>query len=131
MAVTEVLGGELAWVADNDPGACKILAHRFPSVPNLGDILGTDWAAVEPVDILTAGFPGQDVSAAGKRAGLRKGTRSGVWIEVSHAIAALRPSLVIIENVRGLLTARGDEPSDKHLRAEAARDTPRRSPPSL
>ena len=123
VAVTEVLGGELAFVADNDPGACKILAHRFPDAANLGDITETDWAEVEPVDILTAGFPCQDVSAAGKRAGLRKGTRSGVWIEVSYAIAALRPSLVIIENVRGLLTARGDEPSDEHLRAEAARDT--------
>jgi len=122
LAVQEVLGGELAWVADNDEGAAAILAHRFPAVKNLGDITVADWSAVEPVDVLTAGFPCQDVSAAGKRAGLRKGTRSGVWTEVCQAIAALRPGLVVIENVRGLLTARGDEPTDEHLRAEAARD---------
>lgn len=108
MAVQAVLGGELAWVADNDPGACKILAHRFPSVPNLGDITAIDWARAEPVDILTAGFPCQDISCAGKRAGLREGTRSGIWSHVARAIAALRPPLVVIENVKELLSERAD-----------------------
>lgn len=46
MAVTSVLGGELAWVADNDPGAATVLAHRHPGVPNLGDITTTDWGAI-------------------------------------------------------------------------------------
>ena len=72
MAVMEVLGGELAWVADNDPGACKILAHHFPSVPNLGDISKAQWDTIEHADIITAGFPCQDVSCAGGRAGLRE-----------------------------------------------------------
>ena len=107
-AVHEVLGGELAWVADNDPGAAAILAHRFPSVPNLGDITAVDWSAVEPVDVLTAGFPCQDISCAGKRAGLREGTRSGLWSHVARAIAALRPPLVVIENVKELLSERAD-----------------------
>ena len=108
MAVESVLGGEHAWVADNDAGASKILAHRFPLVPNLGDITAVDWAAVEPVDILTAGFPCQDISCAGKRAGLREGTRSGIWSHVARAIAALRPPLVVIENVKELLSERAD-----------------------
>ncbi len=69
-ALHEVLGGELAWVADIDPGASAILAHRFPSVPNLGNISKTDWSVIEPVDVLTAGFPCQDVSCAGGHAGL-------------------------------------------------------------
>jgi DNA (cytosine-5)-methyltransferase 1 len=120
--VRSVLGGEAAWVADNDEGAAAILAHRFPSVKNLGDITVTDWGAVEPVDILCGGTPCQDVSAAGKRAGLLHGNRSGIWHEFTKAIAALRPGLVVIENVRGLLTARGDEPTDEHLKAEADRD---------
>jgi DNA (cytosine-5)-methyltransferase 1 len=107
-AVHEVLGGDLAWVADNDPGSSAILAHRLPSVPNLGDITATDWAAVEPVDVLTAGFPCQDVSCAGGRAGLREGNRTGVWAYVARAIGALRPSLVVLENVRGLLSAGAD-----------------------
>jgi len=121
-AVEMVLGGELAWVADNDPGAAKILTHHYPDVPNLGDITAVDWAAVDPVDILTGGFPCQDVSAAGARAGLHAGTRSGVWAHCARAIGALRPRLVVIENVRGLLTARGDEPTPEHLADEAARD---------
>jgi DNA (cytosine-5)-methyltransferase 1 len=108
MAVQTVLGGELAWVADNDPGASAILAYRYPSVPNLGDIAAADWSAVEPVDIVTAGFPCQDVSCAGGRAGLREGNRTGVWAYVARAISELRPSLVVLENVRGLLNAGAD-----------------------
>ena len=59
----------------------------------------------EPVDILTGGFPCQDLSLAGKRAGLKDGTRSGLWSEFAHAIDVIRPRLVVIENVRGLLSA--------------------------
>jgi len=121
-AVMEVLGGELAWVADNDPGATAILSHRFPAAKNLGDITETDWSAVEPVDILCAGFPCQDISCAGARAGLRRGTRSGLWHEIVTAITILRPRVVVIENVRALLTARGDDPTAEHLAAEASRD---------
>lgn len=57
LAVHAVLGAELAWVAEIDPAASSVLAHRFPGVPNIGDITAADWAAVEPADILTAGFP--------------------------------------------------------------------------
>jgi len=108
LAVHSVLGGELAWVADTDPGAAAILAYRFPSVPNLDDITAVDWCLTEPVDVLTAGFPCQDVSCAGARKGLRAGTRTGVWSHVAEAIGALRPSLVLLENVRGLLSAGAD-----------------------
>lgn len=78
MAAESVLGdARLAWLADINPGASRILKHRYPDVPNLGDITAVDWTTVEPVDVLTGGFPCQDVSHAGKRAGLRPGTRSG------------------------------------------------------
>jgi DNA (cytosine-5)-methyltransferase 1 len=106
--VRSVLGGELAWVADNDEGAAAILAHRFPSVKNLGDITIADWGGAGLVDVLTAGFPCQDVSCAGGRAGLREGNRTGVWAHVARAIDELRPSLVVLENVRGLLNAGAD-----------------------
>jgi DNA (cytosine-5)-methyltransferase 1 len=105
MAVQSVLGGDIAWVSDIDPGACKILAHRYPDVPNIGDITTVDWTAVEPVDVLTGGFPCQDVSSAGKRAGLNNETRSGLWAQMARAIAETRPPLVVAENVRGLLSA--------------------------
>jgi DNA (cytosine-5)-methyltransferase 1 len=100
-----VLGGSTAWVSEIDPGACRILAHRYPDVPNLGDITAINWAQVEPVDVLTGGFPCQDVSHAGARKGLGPGTRSGLWSRMADAIDHLRPSLVIAENVRGLLSA--------------------------
>jgi len=108
MAIQSVIGGELAWVADNDPGASKILAHHYPRVPNLGDLSEVDWGSVEPVDVAAMGFPCQDVSCAGARAGLREGNRTGVWNYCATAISVLRPPLVIIENVRGLLSAYAD-----------------------
>ncbi|MEV7600472.1 DNA cytosine methyltransferase [Kitasatospora sp. NPDC089797] len=77
MAVQSVLGGELAWVADPDPGAAAILAHHHPHTPNLGDITAVNWAEVRPVDVLTAGFPCQSVSLAGKGAGIVPGATTG------------------------------------------------------
>lgn len=60
LAVELVLGGRLAWYAETDPHASTVPAHRWTGVANLGDIRAVDWATVEPVDILTAGFPCQD-----------------------------------------------------------------------
>jgi len=106
MGVQAVLGGETAWFVEFAEAPSKILAHHWPDVPNYHDVTAVDWSTVEPVDILTGGFPCQDVSLAGARAGLMEGTRSGLWSEYAKAIDVLRPSLVLIENVRGLLSAR-------------------------
>ena len=109
MAISDVFGEtEIVFVADIDKGACKILEHRFPGIPNLGDISKTGYDGIGAIDVLTAGFPCQDVSAAGARRGLRAGTRSGVWSEVARAVDLLRPPLVFIENVHGLLSAKAD-----------------------
>jgi DNA (cytosine-5)-methyltransferase 1 len=105
MAVEAVFGGRTVWHSEIDKAASKVLAYRWPDVPNLGSITEIDWASVEPVDVLCGGFPCQDVSAAGKRAGIKDGTRSGLWAVFADAIDALRPQYVIIENVRGLLSA--------------------------
>ncbi|MBS0478578.1 MAG: DNA cytosine methyltransferase, partial [Proteobacteria bacterium] len=88
----------------NEPVA-RVFAHHWPDAPNLGDITTIDWNAVEPVDVLCGGFPCQDVSTVGKMAGLKPGTRSGLWAHMARAIDALQPEYVVIENVRGLLTA--------------------------
>ena len=104
-AVQEVLGGSLAWVADPAPGPSKLLAYRHPDVPNLGDITAVDWSAVEPVDIITGGSPCQDLSSAGRRAGMTDGTRSNLWVQMREAIHAIRPRYVVWENVRGALSA--------------------------
>ena len=105
MAVQEVFGGEVIWQSEIDKAASKVLAHRFPDVRNIGDITEVDWSGLEPVDVLCGGFPCQDVSAAGKRAGIKDGTRSGLWAIFADAIDALRPRYIVIENVRGLLSA--------------------------
>jgi DNA (cytosine-5)-methyltransferase 1 len=95
-------GGRIAWVADPDPHVATLLAARLPDVANLGDIHHVAWDTVEPVDVLTAGFPCQDISAAGRRAGIQPGTRSGVFFDVVRAVSTLAPKLVVIENVAAL-----------------------------
>ena len=102
LAVELVLGGRLAWYAETDPHARTVLAHHWPGVPNLGDIRTVDWTRVEPVDILTAGFPCQDISNAGKRVGIT-GAHSSVWTAVADAVRALRPPHLFVENVAALL----------------------------
>jgi DNA (cytosine-5)-methyltransferase 1 len=131
MGVQAAIAGEVVWVSEIDEAACRVLDARL-GVPNLGDITAVDWTDVELVDVLTGGFPCQDVSLAGNRAGLAHGTRSGLWTHFAHAIDVLRPGLVAIENVRGLLSAPaagdvepcpwclGDAGDEHHLRALGA-----------
>lgn len=106
MAVSNLLDAEVAWHCEWADAPSAILEHNFPGIANYRDVSQVDWSSVEPVDILTGGFPCQDVSLGGRRAGLMAGTRSGLWSEFAKAISVLKPRLVIIENVRGLLSAR-------------------------
>lgn len=103
--VQSVFGGRTAWVSDIDDGAVRVLKHRAPGVPNLGDITRIRWGSVEPVGMLTGGSPCQDMSGAGRREGLMPHTRSGLWNHMADAITILRPKLVIWENVRGAVSA--------------------------
>jgi len=103
LAVTAVLDAELAWCAETDRHAAAVLAARWPAVPNLGDITAIDWAAVPAVDLITAGWPCQDISLAGAGAGL-KGTRSGLWHHITRCLAQLRPPIAYLENVAALRT---------------------------
>lgn len=105
LAVNEVFDGTVAWHCEWEDAPSRILQAHFPGVPNYRDVSKVDFTAVEPVDILTGGFPCQDLSLAGKRAGLGEGTRSGLWSEFARAIDEIRPEWVVIENVRGLLSA--------------------------
>lgn len=130
LAVMDVFDAEVVWHSQYEPPdkngkedtnqyAAKILARHWPDVPNLWDITKVDWQAVlqehGPVDILTGGFPCQDVSSAGKRAGLTADSRSGLWAHFARAIHELNPRLVVIENVEGLLSA----PADRGLGLDA------------
>ncbi len=97
--VQAVLGGTVAWHSEVDKGACKVLAHRYPDVPNLGDITTVDWSAVEPVDVLTGGYPCQPFSHAGRRKG--EADERHLWPYVREAVRCLRPRLTVLENVAG------------------------------
>lgn len=111
-AVAERYGAEVSWVSDVMPGANQVIAHRFPGVPNLGDITKVDWQSVEPVDIICGGSPCQDISGAGRMAGMKDGTRSNLWVEMRTAISIIRPRLVVWENVKGALTVGASSASD-------------------
>jgi len=93
------VGGDLQWVCDFDEGAAKILAHRYPDIPNLHDLTAIDWTEVEPVDVITAGYPCQPFSNAGKRAGTSDARH--IWPHIADAIRALRPRYAVFENVAG------------------------------
>ena len=100
----------VAWTSDVEPGPCKLAATRWPDTHNLGDITQINWDDVEPVDIICGGSPCQDLSLAGKRAGMATGTRSGLWESMAAAIETIKPRLVVWENVQGALSARAYSP---------------------
>jgi len=94
---------QLAWCSEIDEHASKVIARRFPHAPNLGDINDAD---PEPVDVITAGFPCQDISVAGRQAGIH-GQHSGLWWRIRDVIGDLRPRYIILENVAAILTNGG------------------------
>ena len=104
------LDARVAWTSDIEPGPCRLAEVRWPGVPNLGDITQVDWSEVEPVDIICGGSPCQDLSLAGKRAGMASGTRSGLWESMAAAVETIRPRLVVWENVLGAISARAYSP---------------------
>ena len=112
LGVMSVLDAELAWHCEWESAPSTTLENNFPGVPNFHDVSKVDWESVPPIDVLTGGFPCQDLSTAGKRAGLNDGTRSGLWSEFYKAITVLKPKLVVIENVRGLLSAKANSSMD-------------------
>ena len=96
------IDGELAWYSEIDKAACQVLAAHHPGVPNLGDITAINWADVEPVDVITGGYPCQPFSTAGNRKG--KNDVRHLWPNVLDAIRAIRPRYAILENVAGHLS---------------------------
>jgi DNA (cytosine-5)-methyltransferase 1 len=97
MAARAVFGGELAWWSDIEPGPIAVMSHHHPDVPNLGDLKEVDWFSVPEIDILTAGYPCQPFSNAGKRLGTEDPRH--IWPWISDAIGLLRPRIVLLENV--------------------------------
>jgi DNA (cytosine-5)-methyltransferase 1 len=99
----ERAGWRCAWQVEIDGYARRVLAKHWPDVPRFRDVREVGTAELARVDLIAGGFPCQDVSVAGSRAGLA-GQRSGLWREYRRIVAELAPSLVLIENVPGLVT---------------------------
>ena len=93
--------GPVVWQCESDPYARRVLAKHWPGVPCYEDI--TTMEDVPHVDIVCGGFPCQDLSYAGKGAGLG-GERSGLFYELMRIVRLVRPRYVVLENVPALLT---------------------------
>lgn len=108
LVLEEVFGKEnveVSWFAEIDLFCREIMHQRYPQASGYGDILIKDFANVPKVNIITAGFPCQDVSVAGYRAGLKEGTRTGLWLRIAEIINQVEPAFVFLENVSALRTA--------------------------
>lgn len=81
----------------------KVLNKHWPEVPIYHDVRELTGSEVGKIDVIAGGFPCQDISVAGKGAGLG-GKQSGLWAEFSRLIGELRPQFVIVENVAALLS---------------------------
>lgn len=109
----ERAGFETVAFCEIEPHAQKILKKNWPEVPIYDDVrtitaerLASDGIRV---DVITGGFPCQDISVSGNQAGIQDGTRSGLWSECARLLGEIRPKYAIFENVTNLLNGhRGD-----------------------
>ena len=114
---------EPMWAAEVEPYPIAVTRSRFPNMKHLGDISKVNGADIEPVDIITFGSPCQDLSVAGKRAGLKhedngddETTRSGLFMEAVRIIKEMRnatngqyPRFAVWENVPGAFSSNNGE----------------------
>lgn len=114
---------EPVWAAEVEPYPIAVTRSRFPNMKHLGDISKINGAEIEPVDIITFGSPCQDLSVAGKRAGLKhedngdeETTRSGLFMEAVRIIKEMRgatngryPAFALWENVPGAFSSNKGE----------------------
>lgn len=108
-------GIEPLWASEIDPFCVSVTSKRIPSMQHLGDITKIKGAEIPPVDVITFGSPCQDLSVAGKRAGL-DGERSGLFMEAVRIIKEMRgatngeyPKIIIWENVPGAFSSNKGE----------------------
>jgi len=97
------VGWETVGFCEIEPYCQKVLRKHWPDVPIYEDVTKLDGHQIGPVGLITGGFPCQDISYAGKGAGIR-GERSGLWTELHRLIGELRPDYAVLENVSALLS---------------------------
>lgn len=107
-------GFETSAFCEIEPFPRKILAKHWPETRCYEDVKELTADVLErdgiSVDVITGGFPCQDISIAGKRAGINENTRSGLWSECARLIGEIRPKYAIFENVSNLLSGPTEHP---------------------
>lgn len=105
-------GIEPAWASEIEPYPIRVTKKNFPQMEHLGDVTQIKGDEIEPVDIITFGSPCQDLSVAGKRAGIHEGERSSLFFEAIRVIREMRekthgryPTFAVWENVPGAFSS--------------------------
>ncbi len=102
-AAEHIVGGfETVAFVEREPYYQRILGKHWPSVPIYDDIT-TFNPRPHSADVICGGFPCQDISTAGKQAGIKEGTRSGLFYELIRVIRLVQPRYVVLENVAAIL----------------------------
>lgn len=111
----QLTGFKPVWASEIEPFPVAVTTARFPKMKHLGDVTKVDGSQIEPVDFITFGSPCQDLSVAGKRAGL-DGERSGLFMEAVRIIKEIRgatngryPQIAMWENVPGAFSSHKGE----------------------
>lgn len=103
-------GFDVRWQVEIEPFCRAVLTkhsvQHWPNAVRHEDVRNVGRHNLEAVDVIFGGFPCQDISIAGKGAGIKEGTRSGLWFQFARIISELRPKLVLLENVP-VITGRG------------------------
>ena len=97
----ERAGMRVVWQVEKDDYCRRVLAKHWPDIERFEDVKEVGAHNLKPVDLICGGFPCQDISYAGKGAGL-SGERSGLWYEFARIIREMGPRIVVVENVAAL-----------------------------
>lgn len=116
----ERAGYKTAWQVELDADCREVLARHFPSAHRHDDVRTAGAHNLARVDVITAGFPCQDVSSMGARAGLA-GARTGLFWEVCRIAEEIRPQWLVLENVVGLLNSNAGQDFGTVIQALAER----------
>jgi DNA (cytosine-5)-methyltransferase 1 len=100
----EQAGFDVIWQVEKDKFCKKVLARHWPKVRRYSDVRRVGAKVLEPVEVITAGVPCQDVSIAGSRRGLA-GKHTGLVYHFARILQELRPGWFVFENVPGLFSS--------------------------
>lgn len=126
----QIMGARPVWAAEINPFGVAVTHHRFPDMLHFGDVSKISGADLPPVDIITFGSPCQDLSVAGKRAGL-DGERSGLFRDAIRIVYEMReetngryPTYIVWENVPGAFPSHNGRDFQEVLREITKADIP-------